>query len=31
VDYNGTFLLVLEKLKLARNLAVAPQFETARA
>jgi len=26
VDYNGTVLLLLEKLKLARNYAVAPQF-----
>ena len=26
VDYNGTVLLLLEKLKLARNLKVAPQF-----
>jgi len=26
VDYNGTMLLVFEKLKLARNYAVAPQF-----
>ncbi|MGD2133689.1 MAG: acyl-CoA desaturase [Maricaulaceae bacterium] len=27
VDYNGTFLLLLSKLRLARNLEVAPQFE----
>lgn len=26
VDYNGTFLLVLRKLKLAKNLEIAPQF-----
>jgi len=26
VDYNGTMLLLMEKLKLARNYAVAPQF-----
>ncbi len=26
VDYNGTFLLILSKLRLAKNLIVAPQF-----
>jgi stearoyl-CoA desaturase (delta-9 desaturase) len=26
IDYNGTFLLILSKLRLARNLIVAPQF-----
>jgi len=27
IDYNGTFLLLLNKLRLARNLEVAPQFK----
>ena len=27
-DYNGTFLLVCEKLKLAKNFQIAPQFAT---
>ena len=27
VDYNGTALLVLSKLRLARDLVIAPQFE----
>ncbi len=26
IDYNGTFLLILSKLRLAKNLQVAPQF-----
>ena len=25
-DYNGTFLLVLQKLRLAKNFQIAPQF-----
>lgn len=29
VDYNGTVLLILSKLRLARDLVIAPQFEPA--
>ncbi len=31
VDYNGTFLLILRKLRLADRLEVAPQFDEAKA
>ena len=30
-DYNGTFFLLMEKLKLARNFTIAPQFATVKA